>query len=149
MSRFRQAISDHFREVRERDTRWILQFSVERLNRLLFPLLLALIFLDFADVALTLAAVSIGPPLVELNPIASALFQKQFLGFALALALKYVPILPFAYLVLLHDWSGRPVAIRVLKLGVFVALVGAVLFTVVIVTNNTFALLSFSRLSVG
>lgn len=140
----KERISEHFRDVRERDTKWILQFSVSRLNRLLLPLLLALILLDFADIALTLTALSIGPPLVELNPIASALFRQEFWGFILALALKYLPLLPIAYLVLLDDRPRSPVRVRILKFGVLVALVAAILFSGAVVANNAFTLLAFA-----
>lgn len=149
LSGWRRALSDHFREVRERDTRWILQFNVGRLNRWLFPLLVALISLEFADVMLTLAALSVGPPLVELNPIASALFQRQFWGFVFALGLKYIPVLLIAYCVLIGDWPTRPVRIRVLKLGVLVALIASVILSATIVTNDAFNLFAYVHQSVG
>lgn len=149
MSAWKEAVSEHFREVRERDTKWILQFSVGRLNSFLFPLLVGLISLQFADVVLTLVALSVGPPLVELNPIASALFQREFGGFLFALGLKYVPVLLIAYFALMGDRPARPVRIRAMKLGALVGLVASVILSALIVANNALNLLAYTHLAVG
>lgn len=123
----RECLSEHFRKVRERDERWIMQFQLGELNRFAFPLLLAFLVLNFADVSMTLVAIGIGPPFVELNPVASELFKRQFQGFLLALLLKYVPMVPIAYLALLRDIPARPVRIRVLKFAVLIVLVSGIL----------------------
>lgn len=119
---------ENFRSVRERDTKWVLGFDVERMNRLLFPLLVFLIALNFADVILTLEGILTGPSFTEYNQIAAALFDKQFLGFLAAIGLKYTMLIPMSFCALMGDRPSRPLQIRMVKLAVLVALIAADVF---------------------
>jgi hypothetical protein len=134
---------ERYRKIRERETKWIMQIEVKKLNRFLIPLLIALVLLDFLDVSFTLSALYQGPVFVEFNRIAHTLFDMQFWGFLLLLVLKYVILLPIAYGVHLGEKPNRPVQVRVVKLGTLAGLVGADLLMAYIVTLDGFNLLSY------
>ena len=84
-----------------------------------------------------------GPLFHEENPLAAALFNMQFRGYLLALAFKYLPMLPLFYLVFIQDKAGKhEVQVKTLKLAGLVTLAGADLFLFYVVgINNLHALL--------
>ena len=134
-----------YREIRERETKWIMQLDVKRMNRILIPLFLALVLLDFLDVSFTVSALYQGAAFMEFNRVAAALFDLKFWGFILALVFKYVILLPIAYGVHLSERSNRPVQVRVIKLGTLAGLVGADILMAYIVAADGFNLLYYLR----
>jgi hypothetical protein len=138
----RDRLRSHYREVRERDTAWVMSLDTGRLEEKLVPMLAVLMVLNFLDILSTLVALRITPYFVELNPIASGLFYLGFGGFLMALLLKYAPILPLAYAVFTRDASGRhPMGIRMVKVIAFVVLVVTNAFYVYVVGSNFGSLL--------
>lgn len=132
------SLSDHFREVYERDRQWILQFDLKQLNDFIWPLFIAYLCLNFLDVYMTTLAMNFGPIFTEQNPLAAALFSRQFQGYLFALAFKYLPVLPIFYVVFATDPKNEhPFGLRLVKFSILVALVGmnAVLFYIVGVHN--------------
>ena len=122
--------------VRERDRRWILNLPLERLDGYLHPLLAPYIVLNFLDVATTLVAME-SPAFRELNPLASSLFGFGFVGFILALLLKYSPTFALIYISFSKDKGNKhPVAIRVSKLSALAVLVAGNILYVYIVGSN-------------
>ena len=73
----------------------------------------------------------------------AALFNMQFRGYLLALAFKYLPMLPLFYLVFIQDKAGKhEVQVKTLKLAGLVTLAGAdLLLFYVVGINNLHALL--------
>jgi len=140
---FSDARRERYRQIRERETRWIMQLEIKRLNKFLVPLLIALVLLDFLDVSFTVSALYQGPVFMEFNRIASALFDMQFWGFLAALTLKYIILVPIAYGVHLSEKTNRPVQVRVVKLGTLAGLVAADLLMGYIVAADGFNLLSY------
>lgn len=132
--------------VYERDKKWIMQFELSTLQRFAWPLFIGFVCLNFLDVYTTTLAFNFGPLFHEENPLAAALFDKQFQGYVVALVLKYLPILPLFYLVFVQDRQGRhAMQVRVLKLAAVVALAGAdILLLYVVGINNLHALLASS-----
>jgi Domain of unknown function (DUF5658) len=137
-SRFGTRIADHFREVYERDRQWIMGLNMSVMNDLLWPLFIAYLCLNFLDVYMTTLAMNFGPLFHELNPLAAALFDRQFQGYLLALTLKYLPVIPIFYVVFATDRDGsHPFGLRIVKFSVLIALIGAnaLLFYVVGIHN--------------
>ena len=134
---------ERYKKIRERETKWIMQLEIKRLNKFLTPLLIALVLLDFLDVSFTLSAFYQGPVFVEFNRIAHTLFDMQFWGFIAALVLKYVILLPIAYGVHLSERPNRPVQVRVVKLGTLAGLFGADILMAYIVLLDGISLLSY------
>ena len=134
---------DRLAEARIRETKWLMSFDLVRTNNRLFILLSCFIALNFFDALTTLLAIHVGPTFTELNPIASGLFQLDFSGFTLALVLKYMPMVPLAYAVFLPSDSKRVVALRVVKVSAFVALVAADIFYLGVVGSNSLILLRY------
>src|ERR1700758_3543448 len=83
--------------ARVRETKFLMGFDLSNLNVKLTLLLSVFVGLTFLDTLTTLVAINAGPSFVESNPIASRLFQHDFLGFVAALVLKYFPIIPLVY----------------------------------------------------
>lgn len=130
--------------ARIRETRYLMSFDMERVNRRLLVLLAVFITLSFLDVLTTLVALSLQPIFVELNPIASGLFRLDFPGFLVALGLKYAPVVPLFYVVFLtYDGTKRVVPFRAVKIAALVALVGADIFYFAVVGSNSFNLLHY------
>lgn len=132
----------------EAERHWILSFEPQALDRWLLPLLMGLICLNFLDVYTTVIALGTSSLFRELNPIAAPLLELWPQGFLLALALKYLPILPLAYICFARDdQNSHPVAIRVVKLSGLCALVAAnaLMFYVVFINNIPMLLLGLSR----
>lgn len=120
-----------------------MSFDMTRLNRRLMVLLSVFIALNFFDALSTLVAIHSGPSFVELNPIASQLFRLSFIGFVVALGLKYAPIAPLIYATYLKDKGSRPVVFRIVKVSAFVALAAADIFYIAVVGSNITTLANF------
>ena len=144
VSRLKARVSSHYKMVYERDRQWIMQFDLATLQEFAWPLFIGFLCLNFLDVYTTTLAFNFGPLFHEENPLAAALFDKQFQGYLIALVLKYLPVLPLFYLVFVQDKSGKhQMQIRMLKLAAVVALAGADVFLLYVVgINNLHALLS-------
>lgn len=132
----RERFHRRYQEVTERDTKWIMGLSIGRLDGITFPLIAVFVLLNLADVVSTLIALARTPAFLELNPIASGLFQQHFAGFMVALVLKYLPLVPILYVASMHDSDTKPAQVRSLKLGVLAVLAAANIYYVAIVINN-------------
>ena len=130
--------------VYERDRLWMMQFDIATLQKFAWPLFTAFVCLNFLEVYTTTLAFNFGPLFHEENPLAAALFDKQFQGYVLALVFKYLPILPLFYLVFVQDKHGKhQLEIRMVKLAVVITLAAADLFLLYVVgINNLHALLA-------
>jgi hypothetical protein len=134
---FRSRVKERYEFVRERDRRWLMQFSVEEFQRKLVPLLAAYLILNFLDVVSTLIAKQSTAGFQELNPLASALFDLQFGGFVIALILKYAPAFILTYIAFIgNSGEKHPVGIRTAKLSALVVLVAGNIFYVYVVGSN-------------
>jgi hypothetical protein len=134
---------ERYAEARLRETKFLMSFNLRRVDKRLLMLLTVFIVLNFFDAFTTLVAISLGPNFVELNPIASGLFRLDFFGFIAALGLKYSPIVPLAYVTFLHPGEKHQLALRVVKVSAFVALVAADVFLLAVVGSNSLNLLRF------
>jgi hypothetical protein len=131
------------RTIQAGETKFLMSFDASKLNGRLVVLLLVFITLNCLDALTTLVAISAGPSFVELNPIASGLFRLSFPGFIAALVLKYMPIVPLAYATYVGENASRPLAVRIVKVSAFVALVAADIFYLVVVGSNLRTLVSY------
>ena len=131
------------RMVRARETKFLMSFDASKLNGRLVILLSVFIALNCFDVLTTLIAINAGPGFVEHNPLAASLFNLHFAGFAAALVLKYMPIIPLAYATYAKENASRPLAIRIVKVSAFVALVAADIFYLAVVGSNLRTLASY------
>jgi hypothetical protein len=138
----RSKMRERFAEARLQETKFLMSFDLPRLNNKLLILLSVFIALNFFDATTTLLAINAGPTFVELNPIASSLFRLDFLGFMLALALKYIPVIPLVYATFLRA-EGKTISQRIVKVSAFIALAAADIFYVVVVASNSLNLASF------
>lgn len=135
--RMRQSMSDRFRRVYVRDRNMITQLNLDLLNNMLWPLFVGFLCLNFLDAYSTVMAMKAGPIFQERNPIAALLFDMQFRGFLLAMALKYLPALPLFYLVFVSDRDNRhPYEVRLVKFAALAALISADIFLLYIVAIN-------------
>ncbi|MGD0319682.1 MAG: DUF5658 family protein [Nitrososphaerales archaeon] len=139
---FRSRVKERRQTVRTRETKFLMSFDAAKLNKRLVILLSIFIMLNCLDALTTLVAISTGR-IVELNPIASSLFHMSFPGFMAALVLKYMPIIPLAYATHAKENAPRPLAIRIVKVSVFVALVAANIFYLAVVGSNLRTLASY------
>ena len=131
-----------FSEARERDRDFILAINLKTINSILWPLFVGFLCLEFLDVYSTLIALSQGQFFMELNPIAGTLFSLKFIGFLLALVLKYLPAIPLFYLVFVGDkLEFHPYEIRLVKFVALVSLLAADSLMLYIVALNNFPLL--------
>lgn len=140
---FRARMKARYHVARTRETNFLMSFNIPKLNNRLTILLVVFVALNGLDVMTTLVAINAGPAFMELNPIASGLFRLSFLGFVAALALKYAPLLPLAYATFLSDPGKRPIAFRVVKVSVLVALVAADIFYFAVVGSNVRTLVAY------
>ena len=136
-------MKERYAEARLRETKFLMSFDLLRVDNRLLVLLALFITLNFFDALTTLVAINLGPSFVELNPIASGLFRLDFLGFVAALGLKYIPMVPLAYVTFLSPSEKHPLALRVVKVSAFVALVAADVFLLTVVGSNSFNLLHY------
>lgn len=138
-------LTDGLRRANERDRLFIMSLNLSFLDKVLAPLYVAFLCLDFMDVYSTLLAMRSSFDFHELNPIASALFSMHFDGFLIAIAFKYLPAIPLFYLVYVRDAAGiHPFQIRLVRFVGLVALVAADgLLGYIVVWNNLPILLAF------
>ena len=140
------SLADQMRRARERDKQFIMRLDLEFMDKVLLPLYIAYLCLDFLDVYSTLLALKTAL-LRELNPIASTLFSLHFDGFLLAIAFKYLPAIPLFFLIFVKDSDNRhPFEIRVVRFAALVALVSVDgLLGYIVVWNNIPTLLGFFK----
>ena len=138
------SLAERMRRAQERDRQFIMSLNIDFMNKLLLPLFIAYLCLDFLDVYSTLLALSTGL-FGELNPIASTLFSLHFGGFLLAVTFKYLPAIPLFYLVFARDkYDRHPFQIRLVRFSAIVALIAADgLLGYVVAWNNIPTLISF------
>ena len=129
--------------ARIRETRYLMSFDLAKVNRRLVILLSVFVTLSFLDILTTLVALRLGPPFVELNPIASGLFRLDFPGFVTALTRKYKPVIPLADATVLRADGRREVVLRVVKVSALIALVAADIIYLAVVGSNSFTLLRY------
>ena len=126
----------------ERERRFMESLNLGLIQKALWPLLAVFILLGFSDILTTLLAAAFGAGFVEFNPIGSRLFQLGFTGFMLAYLLKFVPVVPLAYMVGLKRNDPRyDFQVRLLKFTAFVVLVAADIGLGAIVLGNNLPLL--------
>jgi hypothetical protein len=143
LEKTRGRMRERMAAARIRETKFLMSFDLALVNRRLIILLSVLVTLCFLDVLTTLVALRLGPPFVELNPIASDLFRLDFPGFVVALTLKYIPIVPLAYATALRTDGRRAVALRVVKVSALITLVAADILYLAVVGSNSFTLLRY------
>ena len=143
LEKARNRMKERYAEARLRETRFLMSFDLSKVDSRLLVLLSIFIALNFFDALTTLVAINLGPSFVELNPIASGLFRLDFVGFIAALGLKYTPVVPLAYVTFLRPTEKHPLALRVVKVSAFVALVAADVFLLAVVGSNSLNLLNF------
>ena len=117
-----------------------MSFDIAKVNSRLVLLLSFFVALNFFDAATTLLALNAGPTFVELNPIASGLFHKDFAGFVAALALKYMPMIPLGYATFVPVSENHALAFRIVKVSALVALAAADIFYIGVVGSNSLIL---------
>ncbi len=132
----------NFKEVKERDERWLMKIDFSKIGKVLVVLLAAFVLLNLLDVVTTLTALSNRSIFTELNPIAFGLFQLRLPGFMLALAFKFVPLIPLSYGVFVSGSGKNQLQLRTVKLGVLVALGAADVLYIAIVISNVSTLLA-------
>lgn len=142
LEKVRSRMKERRRMVRRRETKFLMSFDLSKLNGRLVILLSIFIALNCFDALTTLVAISTGH-IVELNPIASSLFHLSFPGFMAALVLKYMPIVPLAYATYVRESTSHQLAIRIVKVSAFVALVAADIFYIAVVGSNLRVLASY------
>lgn len=136
LDEFRRRAAERYHKVKKRDEEWILRINLPWVQTMLWLLFAILVVLEFVDVVSTLAALNFPTIFSELNPIAAGLFQLKFLGFLLALTLKYAPLIPIGYGVFLREPQARSAQVRAVKIGTLVVLVTANIIYIAIATNN-------------
>ena len=137
LEKVRARMKERYAEARVRETKFLMSFDLSKVNGWLLILLSVFITLNFFDALTTLIALHAGPPFIELNPIASGLFREDFPGFLVALALKYVPVIPLVYVTFLHTDGNHPMALRIVKVSAFIALVAGDIFYMGVVGSNS------------
>ena len=143
LEKTRARMKERYAHARVRETKFLMSFDLIKVDGRLLILLSAFIALNFFDALTTLVAISLGPNFVELNPIASGLFRLDFPGFMAALGLKYIPMIPLAYVTFLPSNQNHALAIRVVKVSAFVALVAADVFYLAVVGSNSLNLIHY------
>jgi hypothetical protein len=143
LERARDRMRERLAAARLRETKFLMSFDILKVNNRLLILLSLFIVLNFFDALTTLVAISLGPTFVELNPIASGLFRLDFGGFLAALGLKFIPVVPLAYATFLPSSERRVLALRIVKVSAFIALVAANIFYVAVVGSNSLNLIQY------
>jgi hypothetical protein len=137
-------LTDGIRRANERDRQFIMSLNLNFMDKVLVPLYVVFLCLDFLDVYSTLLAMKSSFEFHELNPIASALFALHFEGFLIAIAFKYLPAIPLFYLVYVRDSGNHPFEIRLLRfVGVVALVAGDGILGYIVAWNNIPILLSF------
>jgi hypothetical protein len=117
----------------------MMELPLGTIERFTFPLLVGFVCLNFLDVYTTTLAMTYGSAFRELNPVAALLFDKQFQGYLVAIAFKYLPLIPILYIVFVGDESGRhETQIRTLKFTALVVLAGADIYLLYVVGIHNF-----------
>ena len=112
------------RRANERDRKFIMSLNLNLVEKILLPLFVTYLCLEFLDVYSTMLAIRNSLIFHELNPIASDLFSMRFGGFMLAMVFKYLPGVPLFYAVFVRDPENKhPFGLRMAR---FVALVSLV-----------------------
>ena len=137
-----ERIRTDYQEAKMRDERWLMKFDFEMVRKALILLLSVYILLEVMDVITTLTALSNSSIFTELNPIAHGLFQLQLLGFVLAIAVKFLPLVILSYCAFMPESGKNQVHIRTVKLGVLVSLGAANALLIAIVMNNLSVLMA-------
>jgi hypothetical protein len=143
LDKARRRMRERYAEARLRETKFLMSFDLPKVDSRLLVLLSLFIALNFFDALTTLVAISLGPSFVELNPIASGLFRLDFFGFIAALTLKYVPMIPLVYVTFLPSGPKHGLAVRVVKISAFVALIAADVFYLAVVGSNSLNLIHY------
>ena len=143
LEKVRNRMKERYAEARLREMKFLMSFDLTKVDSRLLVLLSVFVALNFFDALTTLVAITLGPSFVELNPIASGLFRLDFIGFLAALGLKYSPVVPLAYVTFLRPTGKHPLALRVVKVSAFVALVAADVFLLAVVGSNSLNLLNY------
>ncbi len=110
----------------EGEAKFIDSLDIDRLQRLIFPLITAFVILGAIDVSMTTVALHMIQGAVELNPFAAAMFKLGFTGSMMALGLKFaVPLPTMVYVAALkkHETLHETREAKLLKLTVIGALV--------------------------
>jgi len=118
------------------ERRFVEGIHLEIIERVIVPLFIAFVLLNFADTLTTLIALRTGFPFVELNPYASLLFRMQFPGFFYAYLFKLIPAVPLFYLTFLKNGEKYRLEVRLLKFVAFVVLVAADIYLGFIVLGS-------------
>ncbi|HUK80735.1 MAG TPA: DUF5658 family protein [Nitrososphaerales archaeon] len=143
LDKARNKMKERYAEARLRETKFLMSFDLHAVDSRLLVLLSLFIALNFFDALTTLVAISLGPSFVELNPIASGLFKMDFLGFIAALGLKYIPLVPLIYVTFLPPTQKHVLALRIVKISAFIALVAADVFYLAVVGSNSLNLFHY------
>ncbi|MGI0079898.1 MAG: hypothetical protein ACRECH_09765 [Nitrososphaerales archaeon] len=143
-SNWKESVVHDYKRKSERDKRWLMKLNVEFLNKLLWPLYVAFVCLNFLDIYSTALAMTSGPAFYELNRFAAALFRLNFTGYLIAVALKFMPEVPLFYAVFSKDpRNEHQVQIRAVKYAALVALIaGDLIYLYIVGVNNLPILLS-------
>jgi len=140
-------LTEGLRRANERDKQFIMNLNLDLLEKLLLPLFIAYLCLEFMDIYSTLLALRNSLIFHELNPIASALFSMRFDGFLLATFWKYLPGIPLFYAVFVKDPENKhPFGLRMARFVGLVSLIsidGVLLFIVGV--NNIPMLLTYLK----
>ncbi len=140
----RKRIVEHYKQVHERDKQQVMALELKQLNRWLTIALAFLSTFYFLDVVSTLIAMNSFPGFVERNKVVAALFDRGFVGFLWAMALKYYPLMPVAVIIYLRPFGARSeIPVRVLKLGVLAGLVAGNFLYAFIVAYNASLLIGW------
>lgn len=138
----KERLSESYHEAYARDRQWMMRLDLNLLNKMIWPLFVGYICLNFLDFYTTTLAMNFGPLFHEENPIAAAMFDRQFQGLLLALAFKYLPAIPMFYAVFVGDVDSRhQVALRAVKFSALIALVGANILLLYVVGVHNFTTL--------
>ena len=143
LDKTRKRMKEKYTEARLQETKFLMSFDMRAVDSRLLVLLSIFVALNFFDAVTTLVAISLGPSFVELNPIASGLFRLDFLGFIAALGLKYIPLVPLIYVTFLPPSQKHVLALRIVKVSAFIALVAADVFYLAVVGSNSLNLFHY------
>jgi len=114
-----------------------MSLNIGLIEKLLVPLYIGFLCLDFLDVYSTLLALKATIDFHELNPIASTLFSMRFDGFLIAMIFKYLPAVPLFYLVFVKDPQNKHAfEIRLVRFVALVALVSIDIYLGYVVAWN-------------
>ena len=113
-------------------------FNLNLMQKVLWPLLIVFVLLNFSDVLTTLAAAASLNGFVEFNPLGARLLKLGFSGFMLAYLSKFVIIVPLFYMVGVHRSDPKvDFQVRLLKFTALVVLAALDIgFGAIVIGNN-------------